>query len=481
MKKKSISFKLSFAFSLFIFFTVLLFSIISIIFLSNSLLQQKRDEITGSFSKLTPHSLRFYSFFQNKEKVPFPSDGGMRLMVESGIPYYVLFSLFAVDVQTKEMRLIATNDSFLPVLPLNDANKKPKVRRYEKKDYFIDGDLDVLYYSAPITTNKKETLYLQTGLNMEFDTTRAMLQRFIVIIALTAIPLLAFSFFAALYFSARLLKPVAKMTKTARQISVSSLNQRIHSEHNGDELSVLADTFNELFQRLENDFQRERRFTSDVSHELKTPLAVILGHTRLLTRWGKDDKKVLEESLATIQKESEAMNEMIENLLLLSRTESKANSSVTIKKQEIDCSKFFEKLKNDVEILNNKALVELQIEEDASFVADETILLQVARIIVSNSLKYTSENPHLIFGATQGRLFFQDFGYGIAQDDIPHIFDRFYRSDESRNKKTGGTGLGLAIAKNLLSLMDITISVESELGKGSKMILELADPLAMKN
>jgi len=355
------------------------------------------------------------------------------------------------------------------------------VRRYEKKDYFIDGDLDVLYYSAPITTNKKETLYLQTGLNMEFDTTRAMLQRFIVIIALTAIPLLAFSFFAALYFSARLLKPVAKMTKTARQISVSSLNQRIHSEHNGDELSVLADTFNELFQRLENDFQRERRFTSDVSHELKTPLAVILGHTRLLTRWGKDDKKVLEESLATIQKESEAMNEMIENLLLLSRTESKANSSVTIKKQEIDCSKFFEKLKNDVEILNNKALVELQIEEDASFVADETILLQVARIIVSNSLKYTFENPHLIFGATQGRLFFQDFGYGIAQDDIPHIFDRFYRSDESRNKKTGGTGLGLAIAKNLLSLMDITISVESELGKGSKMILELADPLAMKN
>lgn len=480
MKKKSISFKLSIAFSLFIFFTVLLFSITSIIFLSNSLNQQKKDELILSYSKLTSPSLRFYSFFQNKENKLFPYDVGVRFAIDSGIPYNVLFSLFTVDNQTKAIQLLATNDSFLPVLPFNSAEKKEKVQRYEKKDYFLDGDLDVLYYSVPLSKYKKEILYLQTALNMEFDTTRSLLQRFIVIIFLIAVPLLAFSFFAALYFSMRLLKPVAQMTKTARKISVSSLNQRIVSEQNGDELSVLADTFNELFQRLENDFQRERRFTSDVSHELKTPLAVILGHTRLLTRWGKEDKKVLEESLAAIQKESEAMNDMIENLLLLSRTESKLNSSISIKKQSLNIPSFFEKLKNDVAILNADALVELQITDDACFEADETLLFQVARIIISNSLKYTSKKPHLIFEASQGTIVFQDFGYGIAENDLLYVFDRFYRSDESRNKKTGGTGLGLAIAKNLLSLMDISIAVESELGKGTKMILSLSETLSVK-
>lgn len=479
MKKTTISIKISWMFSLLIFFSVLIFSIISISFVNNLLMQQKKEDLYINYTNIASQSKKIFELIHKNPNIRFPSDLGVRLAVDSRVPYYLSFSLYVVNNDEPNIfKPLISNDPFLPLLSITATlENQKKTAIFFEEDYFLDGNLDLLYYCNEVYKTDSITIYLQTAINLDRDASAEILRKFLLIIALISIPLLLFSFCCSMFFTARLLKPVSKITQTAKKISGTSLDQRIFSSNNGDELSELANTFNNLFERLEQDFNRERQFTSDVSHELKTPLAVILGHARLLNRWGKNDEAVLKDSLETIQSEAESMNEMIQNLLLLSRTESKINTNIDLHLEAINFDMFFNKLKEDVKILSENAKVEIFIKENSSFEADYNILLQVARIIISNSIKYSKEEPHLIFEAQENKLIFQDFGQGIEEEDLPKIFDRFYRADESRNKKTGGTGLGLAIAKNLLSLMNISIEVESTFGKGTKMILQMNDQL----
>jgi signal transduction histidine kinase len=337
--------------------------------------------------------------------------------------------------------------------------------RHIEKSYYTDGDLNILYLSIP-----SGSLNIQTSLNMEVDSIDKLLTKLPKVMLFFAIPLLIISFLMAKFLSSRMLRPVADITRTANEISASQLDKRIPEPNSKDELLELAKTFNRLFARLQQDFERERRFTSDVSHELRTPLAVLLGHLDLLRRWGKTDTNVLDSSLETLYSETKSMQSLVENLLLLSRSERQAPPEKLLVKINF----MLNKIVTDLKLVSPEVLFSIECPQDAVLFTNPDILTQILRILITNSIFYSPAPAEitLAFEPETNSLSVSDKGNGIAEKDLPHIFERLYRTDESRNHRTGGSGLGLAIAQTLCKNLGATISAKSKgLGKGTTMTI----------
>jgi signal transduction histidine kinase len=156
-----------------------------------------------------------------------------------------------------------------------------------------------------------ETYRVQVAVDLHHDNAHLVLEGLPPIFLLFSLPLLILCSLVAFGVSSRILLPLRKIIQQAQEITSEKLDSRLDEGGAKDELQELATTFNQLFCRLEEDFELQRRFTSDAAHELKTPLAVISGHVDLLCRWGKDNPAVLEESLQTLQKESRSMSQLI--------------------------------------------------------------------------------------------------------------------------------------------------------------------------
>lgn len=278
------------------------------------------------------------------------------------------------------------------------------------------------------------------------------------------------SFVSGSFLSKRLLMPIKDITKTAKEITSKSLNKRIVTNGTKDELTDLADTFNSMIERLEVDFEKQRRFVSDASHELRTPLAVIHGHVNMLNRWGKNDAEQLEKSLKTLKSETENMNKLIENLLYLAKGD---NDVLVINKEEFKLYLLFKEVIDETGLSYGQINISYKCPEELKVFADYNKLKQVLRIVVDNSIKYSKDSGQIIIEAQEkgeGILItVTDNGIGIPPESITKIFDRFYRVDESRTKATGGTGLGLSIAKQIIEYHGGRISAESKLGEGTKI------------
>ena len=270
------------------------------------------------------------------------------------------------------------------------------------------------------------------------------------------------------YLSKRLLKPVKQITATAKEITSKSLNKRIVTNGAKDELLDLAETINSMIERLEKDFESQKRFVSDASHELRTPLSVMHGHVNMLIRWGKDNPEVLNDSLETIKKETESMNKLIENLLILAKGD---NNAFIINKESFLAVNLLKEVVDETLLTHENYNIDYSCSTDLYINGDYGSLKQLLRIIVDNSIKYSSSNSHILIMAEKavGGVFLTltDEGVGIPEEALPHIFDRFYRVDESRTKSTGGTGLGLAIAKQIVTCHKGTIDVSSKINEGT--------------
>ena len=226
-----------------------------------------------------------------------------------------------------------------------------------------------------------------------------------------------------------------------------------------DLLGVEA-AINNLLVRVRESNRQQARFVNDASHELRTPIAVISGYADMLSRWGKDDEKVLDESIAAIQKESTRMKHLVEQLLFLARGDS---GKTALQLEETDlCAMMQEAYEESVMIDENHVYKfvapegETQSGESAQsgdsplvMMADTGLLKQAVRILIDNAAKYTNEHDEIVLsvGTADGHPYLQvqDSGIGMAEADVAHMFDRFYRADEARGFE--GTGLGLSIAK----------------------------------
>ncbi|MCC8097321.1 MAG: HAMP domain-containing histidine kinase [Eubacterium sp.] len=275
--------------------------------------------------------------------------------------------------------------------------------------------------------------------------------------------------------SRKFLKPVTNITETAGKISISDLNLRIDVPEDDDEIRALALTFNDMIKRLEDSFENQKQFISDASHELRTPISVIQGYANLISRWGKSDPSVLDESIASIKSETEYMSGMINQMLYLARGEKKEHE---IKKTIFLLNDLINDIVRDGEAMDNALELTFNENGDIYLYADENLMKQLIYIFLENAVKYGKpENKKAVINIyEEGKnavMEISDNGIGIAEEDIPRIFERFYRGDKSRNKEIPGTGLGLSIAKWIVSVHGGRTEVKSKLGEGTtfKIIL----------
>jgi signal transduction histidine kinase len=277
------------------------------------------------------------------------------------------------------------------------------------------------------------------------------------------------------------LSPVEAVVRAAGEMSEGDLSRRLPVANPKDEIGRLTTTINALlarlevaFARLEETLSRQRRFAADASHELRTPLTAISGHARMLDEWALEgDKETARRSVGTIRREAGRMRGLIESLLTLSRGDEGAPMEVgrydlgAVAKEATETARA---------AVDGKVSVDfVPIEHEITATFDRERVLQVASIFLDNAVKFTPDGGSVTVRVKEEdgsvALAVSDTGVGIAEDQLPLIFERFHRADPSRSD--GGAGLGLSIARQIAESHGGQIRAESTPGKGSTFTLLL--------
>jgi signal transduction histidine kinase len=291
---------------------------------------------------------------------------------------------------------------------------------------------------------------------------------------------LLLSFGGAYLLARAALRPVGAVVSAAREVSESDLDRRLPVANRNDEIGRLAATINGLLARLEAAFARreealarQRRFAAEASHELRTPLTSIRGYTKMLKEWALEDPEIARESVAAIDRESGRMQELVEALLALTRGDEGAPLDVGRHDLAEVAAEATETARAAAE---GKVAVELVPPEhgiEATF--DRDRVRQAASILLDNAVKYTPGGGGVKVEAGEAdgwvALTVSDTGIGVSEDQLPLIFERFYRADPARTE--GGAGLGLSIARQIAEAHGGRIEAESEVGRGSTFALLL--------
>jgi heavy metal sensor kinase len=278
------------------------------------------------------------------------------------------------------------------------------------------------------------------------------------------------------WLSRRALSPVDALVRTARDIGGANLNSRLQKLETGDELQRLSDTLNEMLGRIETAFLRITEFTADASHELRTPVSLIRTEAELALRRSRGEAEY-KEALRHILLESERTTALIEQLLSVARADS---GRETLHMQPVDLRQTLRSVVDgwqQVATLRSLQFSASIATNDSVVMGDEAALRRVADILLDNALKYTPSPGSVKLTLEQkgesAIIAVQDSGLGIAEEDQPKIFERFYRVDKARSREQGGAGLGLAIAQWIVSQHHGSIVVESRPGQGATFRVEL--------
>lgn len=257
------------------------------------------------------------------------------------------------------------------------------------------------------------------------------------------------------------------------KISPVTSDERIHI---GDrDLQGLEQAINNLLDRMRDSYRQQARFVSDASHELRTPISVIQGYANMLDRWGKADEDVLEESIAAIKSESENMKNLVEQLLFLARG---INGKTQLKVVEFSLNGMMKEVLEESKMIDKDHIYRYMDSENINVYGDISLLKQTARILIENAAKYTDKGGDIILrigknNKNEPYFSIQDNGIGMDEEDILHIFERFFRADTARVRKNGGTGLGLSIAKWIIDSHKGYFSVLSRKEIGTRITVFL--------
>lgn len=328
-----------------------------------------------------------------------------------------------------------------------------------------------------ILLNKKviigaKEVYIQLALDMKrsSDLMKVMYDSLLMVNLLGIV----ISVLSGIYLTKKVLKPIEAIAQTAESISINDLSQRIEIDGPNDELKELARTFNSMIDRLQDAIERQKQFVSDASHELRTPISVIQGYSRMLERWGKRDEAVLDEAIVAIKAETENMRRLFEQLLTLAQADS---GQLLMEKELFRLDHLLDDVIRDFSIIAPQHRFELIGNHPLEITADRGMVLQLLRILLDNGSKYTPApgtirlSMEVVDAWCVIRV--SDNGVGIPESDQPYIFNRFYRSEKSRSKQKGGTGLGLSIAGWIVESHGGTIGIESKPGEGTTMVVTL--------
>lgn len=315
--------------------------------------------------------------------------------------------------------------------------------------------------------------YVQVSKSM--DSQRRLLNKYRKMIML----MLALGAILSIVLGSRLarksMQPINKVTTKLKELTTEQLHERLDDKKLPGELVALAGAFNSMCDGLEKSFNRLKQFSSDLAHELRTPINNLIGEAEIAlsqTRSKKEYQKVLISSLEEYQR----LSKMVSGLLFLAQAESPQTKLV---KQKVNSREIIDSVCDFYSALAEEKSIEIRCDGQATILVDEMLFCRVINNILANAIKYSSANGLITLGITQSkmqtRIAITDNGAGIDEKDLPLIFDRFYRTDKARNQGSGGLGLGLAIVKSIMDLHGASISLESELDKGTTVKLVFAN------
>lgn len=378
-------------------------------------------------------------------------------------------------------------------LVFNNAEHFPHYRDIEEAEvaeapFWANRELDVsimdnfhfYFKNVPVTWRGREyTLHFSRMITAERQFMHVLANGFFFINFFG----LLIALFAGYFVSRKTLKPIRTITRTAQDIEVSDLSRRIPEPPADDELKQLVLTINHMLDRLEAGFKQQQRFVSDASHELRTPVTVILGYADMLSRWGKDDPETLSEAVEDIRSEAEDMKGLIERLLFLARAD--MNRQV-LYKEPLEMQELLESVAKKASMAETTHKIMLLKNEPGTIFGDGVTIRQMLRVFIENAIKYSEKGTEIALSSERDGDFLTvmvaDQGIGIAPENQKKVFERFVRVDSSRTSSEGGvsgTGLGMAIARWIADAHGITLSIESELGKGTKIFMKI--PLMKEN
>jgi two-component system heavy metal sensor histidine kinase CusS len=279
------------------------------------------------------------------------------------------------------------------------------------------------------------------------------------------------------------LRPVAQITEMARRIRSSTLDERIEVGGLPSELSALAGTFNDMLDRLEESFNRLRQFSADIAHELRTPVNNLRGEAEVALgkpRCAEEYREVLSSCLEDCSR----LTRIIDSLLFLARAE---NPEIQIATEPLDVGRELAAVRDFYEAAATEAGLTLRLScpEGVRANLDRTLFQRALGNVMANALAHTAAGGAVTLAANrqedQVRVEVADTGCGIPKVHLPHVFDRFYRVDDARSTTSGRVGLGLAIVKTIANLHHGSATIQSEIGKGTRVTLTFPSEPAVRS
>jgi len=376
----------------------------------------------------------------------------------------------------------------LPISLTALKNASKGMMTFETNRSFGNAPLRIITF--PVLENHHVTKIVQVASSLE-DVEEALNTLLIILVIAVPLALLVASL-GGQFLANKALRPVDRITQTARMITSQNLNQRIEPLRVKDEISRLIETFNEMISRLDQSFRQIKQFSTDASHELKTPLTVLKGEVEVALRKQRapdEYVQILKSNLEEINR----MSQIVEDLLLLSKADI---GEIRLNREDINLTEILNEVVAQMTFLARSKNLRLKTSnrhEEIHIFGDPLRIRELFLNLIENGIKYTEGGGSIHIrltketlrhdgypsGSAKGeqvefaKVIVSDTGIGIAKEDQERIFDRFFRVDRARSREEGGSGLGLSICKWIVEAHQGEIRVESQLGKGSSFIITL--------
>lgn len=381
-----------------------------------------------------------------------------------------------LDVNPVFVEFIDTNHNIIeksPNLKTHKLHFDPNISDNIHFDTKLNA-ISIRQVQVPILNKNQNIGYVLVAMSLEDSS--LVIHNLFKILAISYPVILLVLFIIARLIAGRSIKPINAIIDTSSKITKDNLSDRIVLPQNKDELYVVSLTINQLLDRIENAIEREKQFTSYASHELRTPISIIKGTLEVLIRKPRNQEEYVEKINYCID-EVNRINNIIDQLLILARFENQ-KKSVDISSIQWNAVVQDLLLRFQTKIASKNISIIIDYPENLQIKTDLHLFSMIINNLVSNALKYSMNNGSITFSVVSHKdkiqIKIQDTGIGIEAQEINKIFDSFYRTEASNElPEIKGTGLGLAIVNRLCDLLSIAIDVESEVDKGTTIILTL--------
>ncbi|MBP7554138.1 MAG: HAMP domain-containing protein [Spirochaetes bacterium] len=395
--------------------------------------------------------------------------------VEFGNPRY--FNILAHIFDSNLELIAASNKGYKDIIPLS-IKEKESMRLGE---YFFNYNvetqkgkyLSLRFLSTPVTIDQNFTYVIRIGASLRtvhYATTN------IKIIFFFLLPIIIFiNGLFGIFLTNITLSPINKMIDAMNKINAKNLKMKINLPDSKDEVLKLANTFNDMTDRLEYSFATQKRLIEDLSHDLKTPLAIMKGEIEVALKRKRKVKEYIE-IFNSVLDEINKLTKMIESLLLISRFESGISQSEL---KPLNIADILSDLIESAKILAEQRGITVNFEKsgDKYIFGEETQIKNLFLNLLDNAVKYNVDNGNLYVSIGDEddfvKIVVADGGIGIKEDELPYIFNRYYRIMKSQDKNFSGFGIGLNIVKSIVDYHKGTIEVNSKVGSGTTFTIKL--------